>query len=63
METKSLYTIGPRGGLTKAGECPVNCDAATVLGQGHGHEWGKTFVWGKGRTESQRRQYARFIGS
>lgn len=56
MKTKTLYKIGPRGGMKKIGECPVNCDYVTVLGREA--RPGERFAWGKGNTEAARREYA-----
>lgn len=53
---KALYKIGPRGGLRKVGDCGMTCDVVTALGRRP--QTGERFVFGKGRTESDRRAWA-----
>lgn len=57
MNTKSLYKVGPRGGLKKIGTCPINCDMATILGREP--EVHEKLVWGRGTTEKHKREDAR----
>lgn len=55
---KHLYRIGPRGGVTKIGKGPDNCDMITILGYKPDNSEKLRYVYGEGLNETDRKHDA-----